>query len=88
MAFQVEKTYKTKNSNTYSTVAEFIAEHGPCGRDNLDHVMEQGSAVLADNQSMKVTVKYNAESEYNLHKVINTGSGANCEVTAEVTSTV
>ena len=88
MAFQVEKTYKTKNSNTYSTVAEFIAEHGPCGRDNLNHVMEQGSAVLADNQSMKVTVKYNTEAEYDTHKVIDTGAGANCEVVAEVTSTV
>ncbi len=61
MVLQVEKTYKTKNSNTYSTVAEFVAEHGPCGRDNLEHIQEQGTAVLVGNDSMKVTVKYNNE---------------------------
>ena len=63
MVLQVETTYKTKNSNTYSTVAEFVAEHGPCGRDNLEHIQEQGTAVLVGNDSMKVTVKYNNDNE-------------------------
>lgn len=79
MVLQVESTYKTKNSNTYSTVDEFIAEHGPCGRDNLAHVLEQGTAVLVGNDSMKVTVKYNTEAEYDTHAAVDSGSGANCE---------
>ena len=79
MVLQVETTYKTKNSNTYSTVAEFVAEHGPCGRDNLEHIQEQGTAVLVGNDSMKVTVKYNNDNEYVAHAAIDSGMGANCE---------
>jgi len=79
MVLQVETTYKTKNSNTYSTVAEFVAEHGPCGVSNLDHVMEAGTAALVGNDSMKVTVKYNTEAEYNTHAAHDSGGGANCE---------
>ena len=84
MVLQVESTYKTKNSNTYSTVDEFVAEHGPLGRDNLNYIIEQGTAVLVGNDSMKVTVKYNTEAEYNTHAATSTGGvyagkGGDCE---------
>ena len=79
MVLQVETTYKTKNSNTYSTVDEFVAEHGPCGVSNLEHILEAGTAVLVGNDSMKVTVKYNNANEYAAHAAVDSGSGANCE---------
>tara|TARA_B100000963_G_scaffold45112_3_gene33661 strand:- start:57913 stop:58194 length:282 start_codon:yes stop_codon:yes gene_type:complete len=86
MVLQVESTYKTKNSNTYSTVAEFVAEHGPLGRDNLDHILEQGTAVLVGDDSMKVTVKYNTEAEYDTHAAVTSGgeyAGKGGDVTRE-----
>jgi len=87
MVHVINKTYKTKNSNTYTTVDEFVTEHGACGRDRLAMILEQGTAVLVGNDSMKVTVKYNTVAEYNLHKAVDSGEGVNCEAISEVATT-
>tara|TARA_B100001094_G_scaffold294133_1_gene314513 strand:- start:4357 stop:4638 length:282 start_codon:yes stop_codon:yes gene_type:complete len=92
MPIQIEKTYTTSNSNTYLTADEFHAEHGPLGLENVNYILEAGTSELVDNQSVKVTLKYESMDKYNEHAAITTGGthagkGGDCTA-GSVNSTV
>ena len=86
MAIKIETIYTTNNSNTYLTADAFHAEHGPLGMYNLDYIMEVGTSELVNNQSIKVTLKYESTEKWNEHKAV-TSSGEYSEFADKSTCT-
>lgn len=66
MAYTYTSTLTSKNSNTYSTVNEWIAEHGPCGT-NYDTVTTGSLTLSEDGASVTRVVVYENEAAKDAH---------------------
>ena len=66
MAYTFTSTLTSKNGNTYSTVNEWIAEHGPCGT-NHDSVTTGSLTLSEDGASVTRVVVYEAEANKDAH---------------------
>ena len=51
MAYQHKSNIATKNSNTYNSVDEFLAEHGPLGLRSSSEYIQSATAVLNDDKT-------------------------------------
>jgi len=72
MAYTFTSKLTSKNSNTYTTVNEWIAEHGPCGT-NYDTVTT-GSLTLADDgASVTRVIVYENEAAKDAHFTAHAG---------------
>lgn len=65
MAYTLTTTMTTKNSNTYATEAEWIAEHGPCGINNP--IVVSGQIIADGTGTVTRTLVYENETDRNSH---------------------
>ena len=72
MAYTFTSTLTSKNSNTYSTVNEWIAEHGPCGT-NYDTVTTGSLSLSEDGASVTRVVVYEDEAAKDAHFTAKAG---------------
>ena len=66
MAFTHTSTLTTSNSNTYADTAAWIAEHGPCGTENMDYITS-GSLTMEGNNAVVRVLVYPDEATKNSH---------------------
>lgn len=66
MAFRHTSTLTTDNSNTYADTDAWIAEHGPCGVENTDHITN-GTLTLSGNNAVIRVLEYADEAAKNTH---------------------
>ena len=66
MAYQHKTNITTKNSNTYATVDDFIAEHGALGLKSSSEFLVSANAILNDAKNGIVrTTTFDSEAAYN-----------------------
>lgn len=73
MAFTHTSTLTTSNSNTYADTAAWIAEHGPCGTENMDYITS-GSLTMEGNNAVVRVLTYPDEATKNNHFTNNAPS--------------
>lgn len=66
MAYTFTSELTSKNSNTYSTVNEWIAEHGPCGT-NYDTVTTGSLTLSEDGSTITRVMVYEDENAKDTH---------------------
>ena len=66
MAFRHTSTLTTSNSNTYADTDAWIAEHGPCGVENTDHITN-GTLTMSGNNAVIRVLEYADEAAKNTH---------------------
>lgn len=65
--FTVSAKLTTTTDSTYTTVEEWVAEHGPCGVENFEFI-NSGEMTLNDETSVIVTLEYDSEETWQAHR--------------------
>ena len=85
MAYEYKASVVTKNSNTYNSVEEFVAEHGPLGLSSSSEFIQSATAELnGDKTGVIRTITFDSESAMNNWREATgnkPGSIATCDAT-------
>jgi len=66
MAYEYKASVVTKNSNTYNSVEEFVAEHGPLGLSSSSEFVQSATAELNEDKTGVIrTMTFDSEAAMN-----------------------
>ena len=88
MAYQHKTNIATKNSNIYSSVDQFLLEHGPLGLRSSAPQIESATAVLNDAGTGSIrTIIFNSEADMEAwHEITRDFPGRQQNVSATLIS--
>jgi len=85
MAYTYTSTLSSKNGNSYTTVEEWIAEHGPCGT-NYPTVTTSSLTLSEDGLSVTRVLSYETEAVKDEHFSAKAGENITWDATDHVVS--
>ena len=68
MAYTKTIDVVTTNGNTYTTTAEFTAEHGPIGTENTNYITDSSITLNEAGTGVRIVLTYVDEATHLAHK--------------------